>query len=113
MQPTPMTRSTGWGKICREAMGRWALSGVPTGDCVRWVGDDWFHNGAFRQQNIPYIWEQEATRDNSAQWWTDHFDDYDVYMEAGSAGGPGGGGRGGPGGGWAQMLEPPTHRPRG
>jgi putative CocE/NonD family hydrolase len=51
-----------------------------------WRGDDWFHNGAFREQNMPYIYEQEATRDNSAQWWTDHFDDYDVYMEAGSAG---------------------------
>jgi putative CocE/NonD family hydrolase len=51
-----------------------------------WMGDDWFHNGAFRQQNMPYIYEQEATRDNSASWWTDHFDDYDVYMEAGSAG---------------------------
>jgi uncharacterized protein len=51
-----------------------------------WMGDDWFHNGAFRQQNLPYIYEQEGTRDNSAQWWTNHFDDYDVYMEAGSAG---------------------------
>ena len=51
-----------------------------------WRGDDWFHNGAFREQNMPYIYEQEGTRDNSAQWWTDHFDDYDVYMEAGSAG---------------------------
>ena len=51
-----------------------------------WMGDDWFHNGAFRQQNMPYIYEQEATRDNSAPWWTDHFDDYDFYMEAGSAG---------------------------
>jgi uncharacterized protein len=51
-----------------------------------WKGDDWFHNGAFREQNMPYIYEQEGTRDNSAKWWTDHFDDYDVYMEAGSAG---------------------------
>jgi putative CocE/NonD family hydrolase len=51
-----------------------------------WRGDDWFHNGAFREQNMPYVYEQEATRDNSAMWWTDHFDDYDVYMEAGSAG---------------------------
>jgi uncharacterized protein len=51
-----------------------------------WMGDDWFHNGAFRQQNMPYIYEQEGTRDNSAQWWTDHFDDYDVYMAGGSAG---------------------------
>ncbi|HKF03462.1 MAG TPA: CocE/NonD family hydrolase [Candidatus Sulfotelmatobacter sp.] len=51
-----------------------------------WMGDDWFHNGAFRQQNMPYIYEQEGTRSNSEQWWTDHFDDYDAFMAAGSAG---------------------------
>jgi len=51
-----------------------------------WKGDDWFHNGAFRQQNMPYIYEQEATRTNEAKWWTSAFDDYDVYMRAGSAG---------------------------
>ena len=50
-----------------------------------WMGDDWFHNGAFREQNMPYIYEQEATRKNDAKWWTDQFDDYDLYME-GSAG---------------------------
>src|SRR6266571_2309837 len=27
-----------------------------------WMGDDWFHNGAFRQQNMAYIYEQEASR---------------------------------------------------
>jgi hypothetical protein len=51
-----------------------------------WMGDDWFHNGAFREQNMPYIYEQEATRDNHARWWTSHFDDYDEYMAAASAG---------------------------
>jgi uncharacterized protein len=51
-----------------------------------WMGDDWFHNGAFREQNLPYIYEQEATRDNEAKWWTDHLDDYDTYLQAGSAG---------------------------
>jgi uncharacterized protein len=51
-----------------------------------WMGDDWFHNGAFREQNMPYIYEQEGTRDNHAKWWTSHFDDYDEYMDAGSAG---------------------------
>jgi putative CocE/NonD family hydrolase len=51
-----------------------------------WMGDDWFHNGAFRQQNMPYIYEQVGTRTNEAKWWTNHFDDYEVYMEAGSAG---------------------------
>jgi uncharacterized protein len=51
-----------------------------------WMGDDWFHNGAFRQQNLPYIYEQEATRKNEAKWWTSYFDDYDMFMQAGSAG---------------------------
>jgi putative CocE/NonD family hydrolase len=51
-----------------------------------WMGDDWFHNGAFRQQNIPYIYEQQATHDNSEKWWSGHHDDYSFYMEAGSAG---------------------------
>jgi len=51
-----------------------------------WMGDDWFHNGAFREQNMPYIYEQEGTRANTEQWWTDHFDDYDAFMAAGSAG---------------------------
>jgi uncharacterized protein len=51
-----------------------------------WMGDDWFHNGAFRQQNMSYIYEQEATRDNTAKWYTSDFDDYDMFMKAGSAG---------------------------
>jgi hypothetical protein len=51
-----------------------------------WMGDDWFHNGAFREQNMPYIYEQEGTRSNEAKWWTANFDDYDLYMRAGSAG---------------------------
>jgi putative CocE/NonD family hydrolase len=51
-----------------------------------WMGDDWFHNGAFREQNMPYIYEQIGTRDNSAKWWTSHFDDYDEYMSASSVG---------------------------
>ena len=51
-----------------------------------WMGDDWFHNGAFREQNMPYIYEQEGTRGNEAKWWVAHFDDYDEYMSAGSAG---------------------------
>jgi len=51
-----------------------------------WMGDDWFHNGAFRQQNLPYMYEQEATRESDEKWWSSHFDDYDEYMEAGSAG---------------------------
>jgi putative CocE/NonD family hydrolase len=51
-----------------------------------WMGDDWFHNGAFRQQNMPYIYEQDGTRTNDIKWWTSNFDDYDMFMQAGSAG---------------------------
>ncbi|MGB8539862.1 MAG: CocE/NonD family hydrolase [Acidobacteriaceae bacterium] len=51
-----------------------------------WMGDDWFHNGAFREQNLAYIYDQEATRDGSARWWSSDFDEYDTFMEAGSAG---------------------------
>ena len=32
-----------------------------------WMGDDWFHNGAFRQQNMPYIYDQVATRANDGE----------------------------------------------
>jgi putative CocE/NonD family hydrolase len=51
-----------------------------------WMGDDWFHNGAFRQQNLPYIWEQVATADNSNPWLNPTYDDYDQYMRAGNVG---------------------------
>ncbi len=51
-----------------------------------WIGDDWFHNGAFREQGMDYIYEQEATRGSSAKWWKSYLDDYDMFMQAGSAG---------------------------
>jgi putative CocE/NonD family hydrolase len=51
-----------------------------------WRGDDWFHWGAFRQQGMSYIYDQQATRGNEILWWTSHADDYDMFMEAGSAG---------------------------
>jgi putative CocE/NonD family hydrolase len=51
-----------------------------------WMGDDWFHHGAFRQINMSYILEQVVTRANTARWPTTNYDDYDMYMRAGSAG---------------------------
>jgi putative CocE/NonD family hydrolase len=51
-----------------------------------WMGDDWFHNGAFREQGMSYIYEQEATRGNASKWWSSYFDDYDMFLQAGSAG---------------------------
>ncbi|HTQ54964.1 MAG TPA: CocE/NonD family hydrolase [Bryobacteraceae bacterium] len=52
-----------------------------------WRGDDWFHNGAFRQLgNTPYIYEQEATTKSDLKWWTGYYDDYAAFLQAGSAG---------------------------
>jgi putative CocE/NonD family hydrolase len=52
-----------------------------------WIGDDWFHNGAFRQDGtLQYIYGQEATRASSERWWTGTYDTYDEFLRAGSAG---------------------------
>ena len=51
-----------------------------------WMGDDWFHHGAFRQQMLAYIHDQEASRKSEVLFWTGHFDEYDLFLEAGSAG---------------------------
>jgi uncharacterized protein len=51
-----------------------------------WMGDDWFHKGAFRQDSLTYIHGQEATRGSDIPWWTDHYDDYDTWLSVGSAG---------------------------
>ncbi|MGH7688332.1 MAG: CocE/NonD family hydrolase, partial [Gemmatimonadaceae bacterium] len=74
-----------------------------------WMGDDWFHHGAFREQNMPYVLEQEATRDNSVKWWTDAFDDYDVYMKHGSAGALGASRGMQQVGFWNQILAHPSY----
>ncbi len=52
-----------------------------------WMGDDWFHHGAFRQQGtLDYIYGQEATRKSEEKWWTGYHDDYEMYIQGGSAG---------------------------
>jgi uncharacterized protein len=51
-----------------------------------WMGDDWFHYGAFREQNMPYVLEQSATRANTVKWLTTAFDDWETYLRPGSAG---------------------------
>jgi len=51
-----------------------------------WRGDDWFHNGAFRLDSLTYFHDQEATRGSELLWWSDHYDDYDTWLSAGSAG---------------------------
>src|SRR4029077_2852276 len=52
-----------------------------------WVGDDWFHNGAFRQDgSLSYVYEQEGTRKNDATWGSGTRDASEAYLRAGSAG---------------------------
>ena len=49
-----------------------------------WRGDDWFHNGAFRQMgSLDYINNQESSRTSDAKWWSGY---YDMYLQGGSAG---------------------------
>ena len=52
-----------------------------------WMGDDWFHNGAFRQgAALEFIYGQQSTRSGSFKWWWDSYDIYDTFLRAGSAG---------------------------
>ena len=50
-----------------------------------WMGDDWFHNGAFRQPSFDYVIGQTA-KEGSGDAPYGSGDDYDAYLEAGSAG---------------------------
>jgi len=51
-----------------------------------WVGDDWFHNGAFRQTYADYIYEQTADKKSEEVWTPPRYDAYETWLTAGSAG---------------------------
>jgi hypothetical protein len=51
-----------------------------------WKGDDWFHNGAFRQEMMGYIYGQTARKDSGEDWFALRYDDYDTFLHHGSAG---------------------------
>ena len=51
-----------------------------------WQGDDWFHNGAFRQEMISYVYGQTASKKSDESWFSSFYDDYDAYLRYGSAG---------------------------
>ena len=75
-----------------------------------WKGDDWFHNGAFRQQGtIDYIYDQEATRKSDDKWWTGYYDDYSLYMDGVSAGAVGQRHGLEPLGFWRKILAHPSY----
>ena len=52
-----------------------------------WMGDDWFHYGAFRQPNIDYVaGADRRSAGMGAQSSVQDRDDYTNFLEAGSAG---------------------------
>src|SRR5438477_1173231 len=50
-----------------------------------WMGDDWFHYGAFRQNNIDYFVGQTTNRGDGVEVPHEGRDDYSNYLRAGSA----------------------------
>jgi len=51
-----------------------------------WMGDDWFHFGAFRQTNFDYFTGQTTARGAGATVPRAGYDDYENFRRAGSAG---------------------------
>ena len=51
-----------------------------------WMGDDWFHYGAFRQSNFDYTSSQTMKKDEGESVTRDAYDDYEAFRRAGSAG---------------------------
>ncbi|MGA3190073.1 MAG: CocE/NonD family hydrolase [Bryobacteraceae bacterium] len=52
-----------------------------------WMGDDWFHYGAFRQTNFDYTFGQTAQTGGGESIQRDSYDDYEAFRRAVSAGG--------------------------
>jgi len=50
-----------------------------------WKGDDWFHNGAFRQSNFDYFYGQNTARGEGKQIARGMYDDYQLFLQMGSA----------------------------
>ncbi len=55
----------------------------PVGDT--WMGDDDFHNGAFREIGYDYYYSQDTERGSGEDLWRGAYDDYDTFLRAGSA----------------------------
>ena len=51
-----------------------------------WMGDDWFHNGAFRQPNFDYFASQTEQKGSGDDVPRHARDDYETFLKAGSPG---------------------------
>jgi putative CocE/NonD family hydrolase len=50
-----------------------------------WIGDDWFHNGAFRQASYDYLTGQMASKDDGDKVASGSGDQYALWLKTGSA----------------------------
>ncbi len=50
-----------------------------------WMGDDDFHGGAARIVGYDYYYSQDSVKGEAGNLWRDSYDDYDVFLRAGSA----------------------------
>ena len=48
-----------------------------------WIGDDWFHNGAFRQTYADYIYSQTADKKSEDEWPPPRYAAYESWLTAG------------------------------
>jgi uncharacterized protein len=48
-----------------------------------WMGDDWFHYGAFRQPNLDYTMEQTSAKDRASAIPREGYDDYTTFWRRG------------------------------
>jgi len=46
-----------------------------------WVGDDWFHHGAFRAWGFDYIFNQAGSRKNAIKFKSTGRDEYDYFLQ--------------------------------
>ncbi|HEX7793760.1 MAG TPA: CocE/NonD family hydrolase [Vicinamibacterales bacterium] len=51
-----------------------------------WMGDDWFHYGAFRQTNLDYFAEQTTVKGRGKEILRPGYDDYENFRRVGSTG---------------------------
>ena len=51
-----------------------------------WIGDDWFHHGAFREEMMDYVYSQTATKSSDQDWFSSGHDDFTAYKDHVSAG---------------------------
>src|ERR1044072_2355956 len=51
-----------------------------------WMGDDWFHYGAFRQVNFDYFTGQTTAKGEGTDSRRRGYDDYEIFLRAGFGG---------------------------